>query len=322
MMWLRLQAKLLPYKLAWLLVVSFSIVYTLRGMQAIFPGEELFLFRGNPVTETHLLGIALCLGQYTMLSISFNLLRSENKLRIPDKFMAVSGLAIGIVLTISNTTFAFKAINMAKDDNIVRIETLKAEVNTLDNLIAAKNAQISEYNEQLKLIPSAHSSNIRKMFEDIQGYIAPLRNEVLESQKQLYNKNAEIAKLEGLAQTNRNFSLSGADGSRFIAMVMAIALDPIAIMIMLSMQSLTAQYWKEVRQVKMAAPLKLKKVKNFVEDAVNKVTGYRPLDSGTPKSAKVQPIRPLQPVEVVDHVPKPEEQEVEELELMMPPRHP
>lgn len=321
MLWLRLQAKLFPYKLAWLLVVSFSIIYTLRGLQAIFPGEVLFHFGKEAVTESHLLGIALCLGQYTMLSISFGLFRSENKLKSADKLMACAGLAVGILLTISNTTFAFKAINMSKDDSIVQIETLKAEVATIDKQILAKNSQISGYENQLKLIPSAHSSNIIKMMGDIQQYTTPLRTQVAELQSQQYTKNAKIAELQGKAETNRNFSLSGMDGSKLIAMVMSLALDPIAIMIMLSMQSLTAQYWKEVKTVNPNAPIKLGKIKHLLKKSAANTPGggYQPESP----IAEVKPIRPIRAVQMVDNdPPEADVDEIDTIQIAMPPKRP
>ncbi|TPG60020.1 hypothetical protein [Ewingella americana] len=314
MQWLKLQGKLLPYKVAWLLVVGFSIVYTLRGMQAIFPGDTLFYFKGNPVTETHLLGIALCLGQYTMLSISFNLFGSESKLHIKDKTMAISGLVIGIILTISNTTFAFKAINMSKDDVTVKVEMLISESASLQNQILMKTQQLNTYNAQLALVPKEHSTNIRRMFQDIQPYVEKTQAELTDLQNRKFNKDADLARLKGQSETNRNFSLSGMDGSKLISMIMSLALDPIAIMIMLSMQSLRSQYWKELKSSSSGAPISLKEVTKRIRRS-----GHNPIGSSFRKSDNVEPIRPMQEVQLVDYDPPTvQESEIDVLELSIP----
>lgn len=227
----------------WLLLVSVSAYFTITGLGVSYPGDHLEYAWALGLTDVEILGIALVIGQYSAIHIGISLVVNKNR---RDILVGILSLVMAAGLTVSNVAFAYVSISQKHSTVEVADTTSDRRMELTQKRIDDLEATKKELQATVTAIPANHSTNrlkqqqaIQPQLNSIAEQLNKLNDDLLTMTEQAESTKAAAA---GSNQLNTTFNLFGYQPNKVIAWLLAISLDPLAVIVLMSLTSYSQTY--------------------------------------------------------------------------------
>jgi len=223
----------------WLLLVGTSVFYTIDGLTSVFPGSKVFLY----LTDMIWLGLALSLGQYAMLHTGF-ILTGKKVFRFVT--VGIVALLFGSALTVLNVSYAYVSIStryfsteLVEQQSVDRVSSRVDQIKVLEG-------RRQDILDLIRDLPKNQGTNRRKQYNESQIKITEYEQQIKKLRDEMEAiQDKDIVLKQEAKGADRLKDVVGFNPSKILAISLAGALDPMAVILLLTLTAWSGSITKK-----------------------------------------------------------------------------